>query len=66
MCQGFPSMLHPRSPFWSLACDLHEQSRVEVVEEVTLYESAAASYSHFVERVREVILDSVLEDVERP
>ena len=45
---------------------LPEQLGVEVVEEEALYESSAAPYSHLVERVREVLLDGVLGDVERP
>jgi hypothetical protein len=50
----------------SFYATLPEQCRVEVVEEQAPYERAAASYSHLVERVREVILDGVLGDVESP
>src|SRR5215212_5515650 len=45
---------------------LPEQLGVEVVEEQTFYQGSAAPYSHLVERVREVLLDGVLGDVERP
>jgi hypothetical protein len=45
---------------------LPEQLGVEVVEEETPYEGTATSYSHLVERVRKMLLDSVLGDVERP
>jgi hypothetical protein len=46
--------------------ELPEQLGVEIVEEQALYEGAAASYSHLVERVRKMLLDGVLGDVERP
>src|ERR671921_2981402 len=45
---------------------LPEQLGVEVVEKEMLYQGSAASYSNLVERVREVLLDGVLRDVERP
>src|SRR5215212_5401542 len=45
---------------------LPEQLGVEVVEEEAFYQGSAAPYSHLVERVREVLLDGVLGDVERP
>src|SRR5215212_8166334 len=45
---------------------LPEQPGVESVEVETLNEGTATTYSHLVEGAREMILDGVLGDVERP